>query len=383
MQLDKSNWKPIKLSDVVSKKEENDRENAHNRFDRFLKVEHMDAESLHIKRWADQEDTELPPTFYKIFRKGQVLFPTRNPHLRRTALASFDGICGEKTLTLESNEGLTVPEFVPFLFHSESFYDHTTAAIIGSTNPHCRWRDVANYEFLLPPKEQQSELAELLWAMDEVIEKELKVLESLKNQLRSCEKAFFWGNENNLVKLFTVVEKSLSGGTPNTKEPSFYSNGTIPWVTTKILNDDFIAVGENLITQKAIERSAAKLLPAGNILAGTRVGVGKFSINEIDISFSQDVIGLIIDNHKIDIEFLVYQLNSFIFQSKIKPLARGTTIKGVIKDDLLNLKVSLPNEDTQIKIRNELKNIKMAMKSIRSKINSSKSLQKSLINQIF
>jgi type I restriction enzyme S subunit len=156
--INKNNWIKVKLGDVFAKREENDKENARNRFDRFLKVNNMDAESLHVKRWESQTNgDELNPTFYKIFRKGQILFPTRNPHLRRTVLASFDGICGEKTLTLEPNEEFIIKEFMPFLFHSESFYAHTAGAIIGSTNPHCRWRDVANYEFLLPPIDQQAE----------------------------------------------------------------------------------------------------------------------------------------------------------------------------------------------------------------------------------
>ena len=68
MKIDKSNWKTLKLIDVVTKKEENDKENAKNRFERFLKVVHLDAESIHIKRWSNQKDDELPPTFYKIFR---------------------------------------------------------------------------------------------------------------------------------------------------------------------------------------------------------------------------------------------------------------------------------------------------------------------------
>src|SRR5688572_25653229 len=101
MVIDKSNWIPITLADVTVKKEENDKANAASRFDKFLKVEHMDAEKLLIKRWGRIGEDELPPTFYKVFRKGQILYPTRNPHLKRVALASFDGICGEKTLTLE------------------------------------------------------------------------------------------------------------------------------------------------------------------------------------------------------------------------------------------------------------------------------------------
>ena len=166
----KNDWQGVRLDDALFKREENDREGARSRFDTFVKVEHMEAERLHLLGVGSQKDEELPPTFYKIFRKGQILFPTRNPHLRRTALAPCDGICGEKTLTLEVNEEVADPKLIPFLFHSANFYDHTAGAIIGSTNPHCRWRDIANYEFLLPPKDQQAKLAELLWSADQIVE---------------------------------------------------------------------------------------------------------------------------------------------------------------------------------------------------------------------
>ena len=58
LKIDKSHWTPVKLGDVFTKKEENDKENARNRFDRFLKVNHMDPECLHVKRWASQENGE-------------------------------------------------------------------------------------------------------------------------------------------------------------------------------------------------------------------------------------------------------------------------------------------------------------------------------------
>lgn len=182
----KNDWTPVRLDEVLVKREENDRESARSRFDTFVKVEHMEAERLHLLGVGSQKDEELPPTFYKIFRKGQILFPTRNPHLRRTALAPCDGICGEKTLTLEVKDEVANPNLIPFLFHSASFYDHTAGAIIGSTNPHCRWRDVADYEFLLPPKDQQAKLAELLWAADSAVESGLAVA----RQADTARKAF-------------------------------------------------------------------------------------------------------------------------------------------------------------------------------------------------
>ena len=41
---------------------------------------------------------------------------------------------------------------------------------VGGLSPTINWGPSTD-EFLLPPKEQQAELAEFLWAMDEVVEK--------------------------------------------------------------------------------------------------------------------------------------------------------------------------------------------------------------------
>lgn len=138
LKIDKSKWRKVSLSDVVFKTEKNDKLNAKNLYKKFIKAEHLDAESLNIKKNGNQDIDELPPTFYKIFKESQILYPTRNPHLRRASLAHFDGICGEKTLTLSANEEIADIKFIAFLFHSNSFYTHTINCIIGSTNPHVR-----------------------------------------------------------------------------------------------------------------------------------------------------------------------------------------------------------------------------------------------------
>ena len=52
----------------------------------------------------------------------------------------------------------------------------------GSVNPYVNWKDIADYEFLLPPKDQQVQLLGLLWAMDELIEKEMCLFNKAKQQ---------------------------------------------------------------------------------------------------------------------------------------------------------------------------------------------------------
>lgn len=135
--------------------------------------------------------------------------------------------------------------------------------------------------------------------------------------------------------------KFQSGGTPSKKNKEYFQ-GTIPWITTVALNGTNID-GNNAvewITEKAIEESAAKIVPKESILVGTRVGVGKVAINSVTISTSQDIVSLIgIDTKKWDKGFLCKFISSkSVF---LNEQARGATIKGIKIETLENLQ--LPN----------------------------------------
>ena len=378
LKLDKTNWQPTKLGELateISKRVDNPNESE---YDRFVGLGNFVSGDIKIKSW---ETTKTLVSSAKAFEKGDILFARRNAYLRRASMVDFDGCCSGDAFVLRENHDKVVPGFLAFLLNSDALWDYANSNAAGTMSKRVKWRDLAEYEFLLPTKEQQAKLAELLWAMDEVIEKENEVLDNLFLNLIVNEKKIF--TSKNYCVLKSVILNTLSGGTPNTKKQEFYTNGTIPWLTTKIIEDDQIEIGEKLITNDAVLNSAAKVLPQGNIVAGTRVGVGKFSINLCDISFSQDVTGLMIDHSKVNIDFLVYQLNSIVFQSRIKPFLRGTTIKGILKDDLLNMKIYLPSIEKQLELRNIISDLKNSRDLTKSKITSSKALQKSLINQVF
>lgn len=194
------NWELVKLGDVVEHCQELERNPKQTGFSRYLKVEHLDADCLKISRWGDISNGDLPPTFYKIFRAGQVLYPTRNPHLRRIAYADFDGICGEKTLTISPTSRIDSKLF-PFIFQNSDFINYTTTMMIGSTNPHIRWRDVASYKFLLPPKEEQRRIGEILWQVEESIRKqEYLQIKIQKIKQRLFEKFSYEGIKNSDLK---------------------------------------------------------------------------------------------------------------------------------------------------------------------------------------
>ena len=130
-----------------------------------------------------------------------------------------------------------------------------------------------------------------------------------------------------------------SGGTPS-KSNSEYFNGSIPWITTVALTGDYIDKNDAVdwITDKAIQESAAKIVPENSIMVGTRVGIGKVAINAIPMSASQDIVSLMnIDDAKWDKKFLckvISARNPYLLSQ-----ARGATIKGIKIDTLAKLEI--------------------------------------------
>ncbi len=76
-------------------------------------------------------------------------------------------------------------------------------------------------------------------------------------------------------KLGDVANSYINGGTPDTQNKNYWI-GDIPWIESSDLkNDDIWNVNINkYITNKAVNDSAAKLIPANSIAIVTRVGVG-------------------------------------------------------------------------------------------------------------
>jgi len=163
----KQDWPSVKFGDVVENINLVERNPLDAGLDRFVGLEHMDSENLHIRRWGMIEGSDT--TFTKRFRKGQVLFGKRRAYQRKVAVAEFDGICSSDILTFDPKGDALIPELLPFIVQSEGFFAHALGTSAGSLSPRTRWSQLADYEFPLPPKDEQRRIAEILWAADDGI----------------------------------------------------------------------------------------------------------------------------------------------------------------------------------------------------------------------
>ena len=179
-----------------------------------------------------------------------------------------------------------------------------------------------------------------------------------------------------------VASGFLNGGTPTTKRLEYWE-GKIPWTTSKRLDNTLeLSSGEKYISDEAVEKSSTNVVPKGNILFTTRVGVGKVAINRIDIAISQDLTGVLIDSKNYDTKFLVYQLGIDSIQQYVSMNKRGATIKGITRDCLKQIRINIPPLPEQKKIAHILSTVQRAIAAQERIIQTTTELFKTMLHQL-
>ena len=165
--FDRSKWTRVRFGDVVQNVSETERNPEAVGIERFIGLEHLEPESLHVREWGNVSDGT---TFTRRCRSGQVLFGKRRAYQRKVAVAEFDAVVSGDIYVFTAKNERLLPELLPFLCMSELFFQFAVETSSGSLSPRTNWKHLANYEFALPPLEHQRRIAEVLWAMDEVVE---------------------------------------------------------------------------------------------------------------------------------------------------------------------------------------------------------------------
>jgi type I restriction enzyme S subunit len=255
----------------------------------------------------------------------------------------------------------------------------------GSTFKAIRKNGLDQLEILLPPLAEQKKIAEILTTVDQGIEKvneAIKKTQRLKNGLmqtlltKGIQKGKFKiqdfketeigriPREWEIVRLRDISLEFIGGGTPFTSNPDFW-NGNIAWMTSAHINGREIKNGQRYITEEGLKNSASSLVPKENLLVATRVGIGKAAINKVDIAISQDLTGIIIDKSKALPDFLYWVITNN--EIRLKSVAQGSTIKGVLREELGRLKIPLPPISEQQKIAEILSTVDERLELLRKR----------------
>lgn len=125
----------------------------------YVGLEHLDSDSLKIRRWGTPDDVEATKL---MFKTGDIIFGRRRAYQRKLGVAEFDGICSAHAMVLRAKPSVVLPEFLPFFMQSDLFMNRAVEISVGSLSPTINWKTLAAQEFELPLLEEQRRLIQLL-----------------------------------------------------------------------------------------------------------------------------------------------------------------------------------------------------------------------------
>lgn len=340
----------VKLGDVVREyKGKIDQKN--NPYEFYVAGDHMDTDDLTIRRRGVFATDDVGPAFIREFKKGQVLYGSRRTYLRKIAVADFDGVTANTTFVLETkNENELRQCLLPFIMYTDSFTEWSIKKSKGSTNPYVLFKDLADYEFDLPDIKKQDELAEILWAMNDVKDAYNRLILSIDEVVQSQFIEMFGEPVSNSrgwdMEILGNTCDIITGNTPPRAHKEYYGH-YIEWIKTDNImpGDNSLSEAVEWLSEEGLKKGRS--VDAGAILmtciAGSLNTIGNAAITDRKVSFNQQINALV--PRKYDVDFLFALLRMI---RKTIHLATNTNLKCILsKGALSEIRTILPPIELQ------------------------------------
>lgn len=236
---------------------------------------------------------------------------------------------------------------------------------VGSAVPSLTTEVLNKVEISLPDLPTQTQIAQILTSLDDKIELNLQMNQTLEAMAQAIFKEWFVnfnfpGFDGELVdglpkgwKYKTIKElgRVITGNTPSSKNPEFFGEVT-PFVTpTDFKNFGKLIIGANRYLSHA-GRTAMKtrLLPKNSIIA-TCIGsdMGKIAINAIECVTNQQI-NSIIPNDASLVDYLYYDL-VYKYDYLRNIATGGSTMPIINKSRFEEIEILIPNSDLLIEFQ--------------------------------
>lgn len=354
--IDKSMWKKVKLGDVADEISIRIDNPSDSNYDRFVGLEHFVSGELTIKNWGH---TQNLISSMKEFKSGDILMARRNVYLKRASMADFDGVCSGDAIVLREKTDKVVKNFLPLILNTNVFWEFANANADGSMSKRINVKTLLKYEFLLPPIEEQKRMAELLWAADEVVQKNKSSLASLL----SIKSVFM----NELSKLLVSDGLQTELGEIMDYESGQVDPKITPYRDMPLVAPNHVESGTGRIisVETASEQNAIsgkyKFIKGEIVYSKIRPNLNKVFIAPFDGLCSADMYPLKPKVERVSCDFLYYILISAPFLRYATTCSVRTSIPKLNRTDMSKFKLNCPSLDYQLEFVTRMKQIESAI----------------------
>lgn len=377
----------VKFSDVVTRANtKEDRFNTDKIY--YVGGEHIDSNEMKIEKRGIIAGSTIGPMFYCGFKSGDILFVTRNPHLRKCGVVDFDGICSEKTFVLETkNKEVLLQEYLAIVMQSDDFWNYCEENKSGGVNYFLNWSTLAEYEFPLPTIAEQKVLAEKLWAAYEVKQSYLKMIEATQEMVKSQFIEMFYNDKYPLQKLNThiYVIRGVSYKPTDIREGESDDSSVILRSNNidngQINYDDVVYVDNERISKEQVV-SIGDIVMCGSNGSKTLVGKAAMidSVPAHQTSFGAFCLGIRC-KESVHPKYLTTYFQTSKYRDVIEFLGSGSNILNIKPEHIYNLEIPVPSIEEQKQFVSIAEQADKSISELCKSVDAIDKVIKSLINE--
>ncbi len=266
---------------------------------------------------------------YKLM-ENDILFGRKGAVERRALISKEEEgwLQGSDCIRLRFSRGAADAKFISYVFGSLAYRGWIARHAHGATMPSLNQEILGLIPLPLPPLAEQRDIARILGALDDKIEMNRRMNETLEAMAQALFKSWFVdfdpvrakaeGRDTGLSKKiadlfpdgfedselgpipkgwhvvpFVETVEILGGGTPKTTVPEYW-DGDIPWYAVGDApreKDIFVIDTAKKLTGAGVENSSTRILPAGTTIISARGTVGKLALSGVPMAMNQTCYG--------------------------------------------------------------------------------------------
>jgi type I restriction enzyme M protein len=174
----------------------------------------------------------------------------------------------------------------------------------------------------------------------------------------------------------------IGGATPSKQDESYWTNGSVKWISSKHIDERGLITAYELISKKAVEETSTRVAPAGSTIIITRVSVGKFAFADDDYAINQDLTALVTkDNERLAPEFI--RVAAHHIAQVVERNAEGIGVRGVTRSFLSELQIPLPPLEVQKEIVAEIEGYQQEIKNYELEITKCRERIAKAVNKVW
>lgn len=277
---DLSTWKKVKLSDVAEEYSVRIENPSQSEYDFYIGSDCIGQYDFRIHK---RSDASTITSTQKGFKTGDYLLVRRSLYgsdfRERAPRADFDGVCSADILTIREKKDIIADGFLIYVLYQKSLWDFIVSNSNGGLTRRIKWKQLADYEFALPPYDVQLRKSEKLWSAYRLKESYKKLLVATDEMVKSQFIEMFGTLDEPKVEVKKLIDVVLgSGQYGSNTSATDYQEGTPRYIRITDINDDG-SLNDDIKTAEVID-DKYRLVSGDIVFARTGATVGKTYLHE-------------------------------------------------------------------------------------------------------